>query len=73
MPEYTFLLGHSFRSEHVKANTLREAWSKTKEWYAQLDQERKDRAGALLTSYQYAREGDMIMSGWLFSRDKKLK
>lgn len=72
MQEYTFLLGHSFRSEHVKAKTLREAWSKTKKWYAQLSQEEKERAGSLVSLYQFAREGAYVMSRWLETRDKKI-
>jgi len=62
MREYTFLLKGSFRTEHVKANTLRQAWFPLKKKY-------KDR---IIPIYQFANKNDYVMSGWLNSNDKKL-
>jgi len=72
MKEYTFLLSKSFRSEHVKANTLREAWGLTKQWYKTLSPERKERAGSLTPCYQDCKEGDCVMSGWKQTLDKRI-
>ncbi|MBA7587632.1 hypothetical protein ES708_29663 [subsurface metagenome] len=72
MREYTFLLSKSFRSKHVKANTLREAWRLTKQWYKALSPESKERAGSLTRSYQDCQEGDYVMSGWKQTLDKRI-
>jgi len=73
MKEYTFLGSHSFRSQHVRAHTLREAWRVTKQWYNSLSLEQREHMGHLTHSYQDAKDGDMVMSGWKFTRDKKIK
>lgn len=74
MREYTFLGSKSFRSEHVKAKNLREAFIKTKLWYFNLSEEMKSRFGILRgQTYQWCGENDFIMSGWIYSRDNKLK
>jgi hypothetical protein len=73
MREYTFLLSKSFRSEHVKAKDLREAWKLTKAWYNSLSSESKLQAGHLERIYQTCKDGDYVMSGWLATNDKHIK
>lgn len=68
MREYTFLGTKSFRSEHIKAKNIREAWKKTKLWYLNLDKTEKEFFGDLTTTYQYAKENDFYMSNWLHSK-----
>jgi len=72
MNEYTFLTSQSWRSEHVKARTMREAWRIAKKQHAALSVEERERYGSLIPHYQSAREGDMVMSGWIPSLDKSL-
>jgi len=72
MREYTFLLSNSFRSTHVKARTLREAWNKTNQWYTALSMEEKAHGGILTHTYQDCRINDYVLSGWKQSTDKKL-
>jgi len=77
MREYTFLLSSSFRTPHIKAKSLREAYGITKIWYfyQKLFGEKgiKEHLGKLTPIYQYANREDYVMSGWLSSNDKSLK
>lgn len=75
MREYTFLLSDSFRTPHVQARSLREAYRMTKIWYVHETVFRKRKMGKLLTTYQVTKRGvdSSVMSGWLDSKDKSLK
>ena len=73
MNEYTFLGSHSFRSRHVNAKSLREAFTKTRAWYKSLAPDRQKEFGVLRTTYQWGRDGCTALSGWIHSCDKKLK
>lgn len=74
MNEYKFLGSGSFRSEHVKAKTLRAAYVMTRKWYLNLDSGTRARFGVLRgKTYQWCQDGAYVMSGWLHSRDPKLK
>jgi hypothetical protein len=79
--EYTFLLGCSCRTEHVKAKTLREAWRKTEKIIESYfpDGFKKKTIHEKLTKvsdfmpvglYQFARPGAGTMSGWIQTYDK---
>lgn len=70
MREYTFLMSDSFRTPHIFANNLREAWENAKEWHKQEAKKRK--LGELIPTYQSAGEGDYVMSGWRDIRDKAI-
>lgn len=72
MNYYNFLLGKSYRTDDFKAPNLRAAWIMAKRWYQALPAERKEAAGSLLPVYQWCKEGDYVMSGWLDTTDKRI-
>ena len=76
MKEYTFLMTTSFRSEHIKAHTLREAFKKVKIWHEYHknfgSEQLKKNLGDLNGSYQDAKDDDFVMSGWKQIKDKKI-
>jgi len=70
MPEYTFYLTKGYRSQHVKANNLYQAYLITKRDHDSVAQ--KMFGNIIPNHYQVASDGDYLMSGWKTSQDKRL-
>lgn len=70
--EYTFYLTEGFRTYHVKANTLREAWRKTVKYYLGHPKTMKV-LGNLTSMYQSQKHHeDYVLSGWKCTKDKQI-
>ena len=84
MKEYTFLMTTSWRSKHIKANTLREAFKKAKIWLEyqknfgnttikeSVSGKEHQTIGEFTGQYQDCKENDCVMSGWKGIKDKKI-
>lgn len=70
MPEYTFFLTKGYRTQHVKAKNLYQAYLLAAKDH---DQEAINSFGEIVPNhYQVASDGDYTMSGWKWSNDKRL-
>jgi hypothetical protein len=72
--EYLFLLSGCFRTEHIQAQNLRQAWKKTKkliEKYVQSNDIKIDQLYPI-NMYKVAKSGAFDMGPWLASKDKKI-
>lgn len=71
MPEYTFYLTKGYRSQHVKAKNLYQAYLITAKGHDEVA--RKMFGEIMPTHYQVASDNAYLMSGWKWSNDQRLK